>query len=148
MTVSLCLFRKFNVAAVGTASEDIAVFGAGRNDRKGFIEVVFNSRNFFLFNKNLAADGAMLAFGKTGFGAGRCLSFVDDFGMTGSVDYFLFDKDFTADGTVTALGKAAFRAGCGNSGVCYGFVSVRFNDFLLNKNHAAVCTMAALGKAD
>ena len=48
-----------------------------------------------LCNKNFSADGAMLAFRKTGFGAGGSDCFINNFGMRKFFFYFGFSAEFS-----------------------------------------------------
>ena len=76
----------------------------------GCVFVVFNYSFAFgmtecinngLFNKDFSADGAMLAFRKTGFGTSRCNCFVDYFGVRKFFFYLGFSAEFSfANGTI------------------------------------------------
>ena len=74
-------------------------------------------RDNFLCNKNLIADGAMLAFRLAAFCAGSRNSFIDYFRMPLSRNLFLRYKHFIANRAMFAFGLA----GCG-AGSFNGFV--------------------------
>ncbi len=64
-----------------------------------------------LLDQDLIADGAVLALGQAGLGAGGSLGLVDDLGVTQSVHDLLLDQDLAAGGAVLALGQAGLGAG-------------------------------------
>ena len=67
----------------------------------------------FLFYEYFAADRAGLAFGKAGFGAGRGLSGIDQFGMSRGRQLFLIDEYFVAHRAMFTFGQTCFCAsGC------------------------------------
>jgi hypothetical protein len=80
--------RKHNgdlVTASGAGDFLCAVLGAGGTlDCVSVVIGVRNNVNYFLFNSNCAANGALLTFGKTGFGAGSCLAGNNNFLVAGS----------------------------------------------------------------
>ena len=67
--------------------------------------------NHFLCLNDRVADRAVLARGLAGLGAGGCLYFVNDLGVTLGRDLSLRNDDCVADGAVLALGLAGFGAG-------------------------------------
>ena len=75
-----CCFAVFTNSAVCTAN--YTCFGASGSLSVYFaVCVVAESINNFLFNKNFAANGALLTFGKTCFGTGCALSGKDFFNV-------------------------------------------------------------------
>ena len=137
---------KISVLTSGAGMNRIAFNNAGGFHNGADFKFVSGCGNNFLLDKYFTADGAMLAFGKTGFGAGRSNRFVNNFGVTGCGNDFLFNEDFTADGAMFAFGKTGFGAGGGNRFVNnFGVTGCR-NDFLLNKACITNRAMLAFGK--
>ena len=116
----------------------------------------------------------MLAFGETGFGAGRCFGLIGNFGMAKSINSFLRHESFTANRAMTAFGETGFGAGrcfgligdfgmaesgtdfntaylamaCFGAGCTFGQgVVTERNDRLRHKDFAAGRAMRAFGKA-
>ena len=103
-------------------------------------------RDNFLLNKNLAANRTMFTFGKTGFGTGRCDSFINNFGVAESSDNFLCYDNFTANRAVFAFGKTGFGAGGFNRFVSYFSMSESSDNFLCYDNFTADRAMFTFGK--
>ena len=76
-------------------------------------------RNYVLSNENCVTNRAMLAFGKTGVGAGRCYSLINHFGMTLGRNYVLSNKNRITYRAMLTFGETGIRAGCGNSLIDY-----------------------------
>ena len=126
---------------IGIVALRAGVRGVAFNNAGGFynctdFKIVSCCRKFLLGNKDFTTDGAMLALGETGFGAGGSLSFVNHFGVTGGVDYFLLDKDFAASSTVFAFGKTGFGAGRLDR-LIYNDVLMRFFNDIVIENISA-----------
>ena len=113
---------------------------------------MINHRNFFLFNKDFAADRAFYAVSKTGFGAGRSFSGNSFSAMVNHRNFFLFNKDFAANRAFYTIGKTGCSAGCRitfysfslgmfalfNFGIKFYF-NVNFNIFSANINSESFC---------
>ena len=111
-TVSICL-------AFGYAAD-----GAGLGSGTGCCcPGVSESSDFCLCNRNLAADGALLTFGQTGFGTGCSFAGNGFLGMTESSDLFLRDSNLVADRTLLTVCQTSFGTGCSLAG--NGFLGVR-----------------------
>ena len=121
---------------------------AGRGSRNyALVPAVTLGRDNFLCNKNLIADGAVLALSLAGCGAGSCNSFVDYFRMPLSRNLFLCYKHFIANRAMFAFGLAGFGAGGLNCRVNDLGVSLRGNFLLCNDDRVADRAMLALGLA-
>ena len=137
---------KISVLTSGAGMNRIAFNNAGGFHNGADFKFVSGCGNNFLLDKYFTADGAMLAFGKTGFGAGRSNRFVNNFGVTGCGNDFLFNEDFTADRAMLAFGKTGFGAGRSNRFVDHFSVTGCRSNFLLNENFTANGAMLAFGK--
>ena len=97
-----------NCAGVGL---DTGVL-TGRGGRDlALIPSVTLGRNLGLCNDDLIADGAVLALGLAGCGAGSCNSFVNDLGVSLGGDDLAFLHLLVADGAVGVAGVAGHCAG-------------------------------------
>ena len=67
----------------------------------------------FLRNKDFVADGAVLALGLAGFGAGRLDPCVNDFGVALGWNLFLRFDNRSADRAADAIRQTRFGTGCG-----------------------------------
>ena len=103
--------------------------------------------NLFLCNKNLVADGAVLALCLAGFGAGGGDCRVDDLSVSLGRNDLLCNDDLIADRAVLALGLAGRGAGGGDCRVDDLGVSLRVNHFLSNKNLVADRAVFAFGQS-
>ena len=100
-----------------------------------------------LSDQNFVTDGAMLALGQAGFGAGGCHCRIDHFGVTLGRDNFLSDQNFVTDRAVLAFGQTGFSAG-GFLGLVDHFgVTLGQDNFLSEQNIAAYRAVLALGQA-
>ena len=123
--------------AAAHAGEDLfAVFRAGCSlVNFAGIPIMTQCRNLFLCNQNLAAIGAVAAFGQAGCNTGRRYSLINYCIVFGYRNYFLLNKHCVTYGAMTALGQAGRGAGrcncrirndrvagCGNR-FCSGFVA-------------------------
>ena len=97
-----------NCAGVGL---DTGVLTGRRGRNHAFVPLVALGGNHFLCNDNLVADGAVLAFGLAGLGAGRSLCCVNDFGVSLGGNHFLCKEYLVTDGAVLALSLAGLGAG-------------------------------------
>ena len=103
----------------------------------GLFHIVTESVNGFLCNKSFVAYGAVLALRQTGFGASGSDCFIDNLGVTESVDCFCFSRKLlVADGAVdNAVIAACFGAGSFDSVFLNSFcgsMTVCVNPFVLN----------------
>ena len=95
--------------AVGVAS--VAILDEGCFLRiPGFLGVAICRYNL-LCNQHFVADGAMLALGLAGLGAGGRHGRINHFGMALCRDYRLGNQHFVANGAVLALGLTGLGAG-------------------------------------
>ena len=137
---------KISVLTSGAGMNRIALYNAGGFHNSTDFKFVSGRGNNFLLDKYFTADGAMLAFGKTGFGAGRSNRFVNNFSVTLSGYDFLLDNNITANGAMLAERKTGFGTGCFLGGIFHPAVTLGLNDFLSDDDSAANRAMAAFGK--
>ena len=110
----------------------VAFLGASRSGYNCIV-IVTESVNNFLCNENVATNGAVFTFGKTGFGAGRFNCCINNLGVTESVNLI----SNVSIATVTSVGGVTF-CGAGRIGYnCIVIVTVSGNDFLCYKSFAA-----------
>ena len=102
-------------------------------------------RDNFLCNKNLIADGAVLARGLAGFGAGGFNCRVDDLGVSRCGNLFCFGR--MADRAGKGLYALVFAGRCGRNHALVPAVSLRGNLCLCHENLIANRAMFAFGLA-
>ena len=75
-------------------------------------------------NKNFVTNGAVLTFGKTGFGAGRSNCNVDHFGVTECVNFVCYVSVTTSAGVggITRIFTSGSSNNCFVSVLMFGFV--------------------------
>ena len=99
-----------------------------------------------LSDQNFVTDGAMLALGQAGFGAGGCHCRIDHFGVTLGRDNFLSDQNFVTDRAVLAFGQTGFGAG-GFLGLVDHFgVTLGRDNFLSDQNFVTDRAVLAFGQ--
>ena len=89
----------------------VAVFRAGRLFGLDLFHVVTLRGNFFLRGQHFIADGAVLALGQTGLGAGGFRSLVDDLAVPLGRNLLLRGQHLIADGAVRSFRQAGLGAG-------------------------------------
>ena len=139
----LCFIRNIAVATDGAGVGGVALCGTGG---RGYDCCVAMSgyRNHFLRNHNLAADGAVLAFGQTGCGTGCCNSLINDLGMG---DHLCFIRNIAVATDGAGVGGVALCGTGGRGYDCCVAMSGYRNHFLRNHNLAADGAVLAFGQA-
>jgi len=89
----------------------VAVFRAGRVFGLDLFHVVTLRGNFLLRSQDFIADGAVLALGQTGLGAGGFRSLVDDLAVPLGRNLLLRSQHLIADGAVRSFRQASLGAG-------------------------------------
>ena len=113
MTLSVNVIVNVGVAA-STGVSGVTLFCAGRCGYNLFV-IVTECVNNCLCYENLVAYGAVLAFGKTGFGAGRSLCIVDNLGVSESINvisYVLVAAILTGVSGVALVGAGRISNNC------------------------------------
>ena len=87
---------KISVLTSGAGMNRIALYNAGGFHNGADFKFVSGRGNNFLLDKYFTADGAMLAFGKTGFGAGCCNGGINYGFVTVRLNHFLLNKNHAA----------------------------------------------------
>ena len=125
----------------------VAVFRAGRVFGLDLFHVVTLRGNFLLRSQDFIADGAVLALGQTGLGAGGFRSLVDDLAVPLGRNLLLRSQHFIADGAVRSFRQAGLGAGRLYPLVGHFGVSKSGDFFLRGQHFAASGAVLALGQA-
>ena len=131
------------VVAVGFARRNL---GSATNGAYAINIGVSENRNGLLSNENFAANGALLTFGKTCFGAGCCLAGNYFFGVSENRNGLLSNENFAANRALLTFGKTCLGAGCCLAGNNFFGVSNYGNDLLSYKSFAALGANLTFGK--
>ena len=107
---------------------------------------VVESGNFFLSNKCLSADGALLTFGETGRGTSCIYSLKSLLGVTEFRNFSLSYDSLATNGALLTFGETGFGTSCILTGNYFLGVVQHRNYFLSNKCLSANGALLAFGK--
>ena len=123
----------------------ITILGTGGSGYYRHIAVT-ELRNCCLRYKNLVTYRTMLTFGKTGFGTGRSLRFVDHFGVSELFDRLLRYKNHITYRAMLTFGKSGCGTGRSLRFVDHFGVAESIDYRLLYENLVTNATVLTLGK--